>query len=38
MSIAVPVAFLIATGVSAALNFLGMKLFVFKASSLTEKS
>jgi putative flippase GtrA len=38
MSIAVPVAFLIATGVSAVLNFLGMKLFVFKASNLTEKS
>jgi putative flippase GtrA len=38
LSIAVPVAFLIATGVSAALNFLGMKLFVFKSSDLTEKS
>ncbi|MCP1446897.1 putative flippase GtrA [Pseudomonas sp. GGS8] len=37
MSIAVPVAFLIATGVSAVLNFLGMKLFVFKTSNL-EKS
>ena len=38
LPIAVPVAFLIATGVSAVLNFLGMKLFVFKASNLTEKS
>lgn len=38
LSIAVPVAFLIATGVSAVLNFLGMKLFVFKARSLMEKS
>ena len=38
LSIAVPVAFLIATGISAVLNFLGMKLFVFKASNLTEKS
>ncbi|MGY1449117.1 GtrA family protein [Pseudomonas chlororaphis] len=37
-SIAVQIAFLIATGVSAALNFLGMKLFVFKTSDLTEKS
>jgi putative flippase GtrA len=38
LSIAVQVAFLIATGVSAVLNFLGMKLFVFKASVLMEKS
>lgn len=38
ISIAVQVAFLIATGVSAVLNFLGMKLFVFKDSVLTEKS
>ena len=38
LSIAVPVAFLIATGVSAVLNFLGMKLFVFKSSNVTEKS
>ncbi|WLG43455.1 GtrA family protein [Pseudomonas sp. FP1740] len=38
MSIAVQIAFLIATGVSAILNFLGMKLFVFKSSDLTEKS
>lgn len=38
LSIAVPVAFLIATGISAVLNFLGMKLFVFKASNLKEKS
>ena len=38
LPIAVPVAFLIATGMSAVLNFIGMKLFVFKASNLTEKS
>lgn len=38
MSAAVEFAFLIATGVSAALNFLGMKLFVFKASALKEKT
>lgn len=38
LSIAVQVAFLIATGVSAVLNLLGMKLFVFKASVLMEKS
>lgn len=38
LSIAVPVAFLLATGVSAVLNFLGMKLFVFKARNLMEKS
>lgn len=37
MSIAVQLAFLIATGISAILNFLGMKLFVFKASVLMEK-
>lgn len=29
-------AFLIATGVSASLNFLGMKLFVFKAKTVSE--
>lgn len=33
----IQVAFLIATGVSAALNFMGMKWFVFKASALSEK-
>ncbi|WP_248744759.1 GtrA family protein [Pseudomonas sp. MWU12-2037] len=38
VSITVQLAFLIATGVSAVLNFLGMKLFVFKASASTEKS
>ena len=38
ISIAIQAAFLIATGVSAALNFLGMKLFVFKAIPLSEKS
>ena len=32
---AVPIAFILATGVSASLNFLGMKLFVFKAPSPT---
>jgi len=30
------IAFLLATGVSATLNFLGMKLFVFKARSVSE--
>jgi putative flippase GtrA len=30
MAIAIQIAFLLATGVSACLNFLGMKLFVFK--------
>jgi len=35
---AVPFAFLVATGVSAVLNFLGMKMFVFRARDLTEKS
>jgi len=30
------IAFLFATGVSATLNFLGMKLFVFKARSVSE--
>jgi putative flippase GtrA len=38
LPIAVQGAFLIATGTSTVLNFLGMKLFVFKASALTEKS
>jgi putative flippase GtrA len=38
MSFAVQAAFLVATGVSAVLNFLGMKLFVFRASPLSEKS
>ena len=33
---AIQVAFLLATGVSASLNFLGMKLFVFKAKSASE--
>lgn len=37
-SLAIQAAFLIATGISAVLNFLGMKLFVFKASPLLEKS
>lgn len=36
ISTSVQIAFLIATGVSAALNFLGMKLFVFKASTIKE--
>lgn len=35
---AIQAAFLIATGVSAVLNFLGMKLFVFRASLHSEKS
>jgi putative flippase GtrA len=34
--LAVPLAFLTATGVSASLNFLGMKLFVFKPSAAPE--
>lgn len=33
---AIHVAFLLATGVSASLNFLGMKLFVFKAKPASE--
>lgn len=33
---AVQVAFLIATAISATMNFLGMKLFVFRAASVTE--
>jgi len=32
----IQMAFLLATGVSAVLNFLGMKLFVFKASTTSE--
>ena len=35
-SVAVQLAFLIATGVSATLNFVGMKLFVFRASAVPE--
>jgi putative flippase GtrA len=34
---AIQLAFLVATGVSASLNFLGMKLFVFKASTASER-
>lgn len=33
---AIPMSFLLATGVSATLNFLGMKLFVFKSSPTPE--
>lgn len=33
---AVQLAFLVATGISAVLNFLGMKWFVFKTSPMTE--
>lgn len=33
---AIQLAFLVATGVSAALNFIGMKLFVFKANIANE--
>ena len=36
MAIAIQLAFLLATGVSACLNFLGMKLFVFKPITATE--
>jgi putative flippase GtrA len=36
IDISVHAAFLLATGVSAALNFIGMKFFVFKSSHLTE--
>ncbi len=36
MAGAVQVAFLLATGISAALNFLGMKWFVFSARSLSQ--
>jgi len=33
---AIPLAFLVATGVSASLNFLGMKFFVFRPSPASE--
>jgi putative flippase GtrA len=33
---AIPLAFLVATGVSASLNFLGMKFFVFRPNSAPE--
>jgi putative flippase GtrA len=33
---AVPLAFLIATGIAASLNFLGLKRFVFRASDVAE--
>jgi putative flippase GtrA len=33
---AVPLAFLLATGISATLNFLGMKLFVFKSRATSR--
>lgn len=36
IAVAVQIAFLLATGVSASLNFLGMKLFVFKARPVLE--
>lgn len=36
IAVAVEVAFLLATGVSATLNFLGMKLFVFKPRHASE--
>lgn len=36
MSVAIQLAFLLATGISACLNFLGMKLFVFRPISLSE--
>ncbi|QTN98414.1 GtrA family protein [Brucella sp. 458] len=36
MSTAIQLAFLLATGVSACLNFLGMKLFVFRSLSASE--
>ncbi|HDR9071801.1 GtrA family protein [Burkholderia vietnamiensis] len=35
-SFAVPLAFLVATGVSASLNFIGMKWFVFRAKPISE--
>ncbi|HEF4780137.1 GtrA family protein [Burkholderia multivorans] len=35
-SFAVQLAFLIATGISASLNFIGMKWFVFRAQSVSE--
>lgn len=35
---AMQMAFLLATGISACLNFIGMKLFVFKARSVVEQS
>lgn len=38
MNAAIQVAFLLATGVSAALNFLGMKLFVFRTRTTSEFS
>lgn len=37
LSMRIQAAFLVATGLSAILNFLGMKLFVFKARTLSEK-
>lgn len=36
ISASIQIAFLLATGVSATLNFLGMKLFVFKSSPTSE--
>jgi putative flippase GtrA len=36
LAVAVPAAFVLATGVSASLNFIGMKLFVFRAGSVSE--
>lgn len=36
VAFAIQIAFLLATGTSAVLNFLGMKFFVFRASSSTE--
>jgi putative flippase GtrA len=38
LSVAVQISFLLATGVSATLNFLGMKLFVFRATEQLQKS
>lgn len=38
LEFAVQLAFLVATGVSTCLNFLGMKMFVFRAHSHTEAS
>ncbi|MFT5644016.1 MAG: putative flippase GtrA [Janthinobacterium sp.] len=36
MPVAMPVAFVMATGVSAILNFFGLKLFVFKAATVVQ--
>lgn len=38
LTVAVQAAFILATGISATLNFLGMKLFVFKTISTRQKA